>query len=148
MSSPVQIGTEVLFCSCSVLRGVLPGDHVLEPGRRVLLDPLRETDAVLQRDVAEMVDRERDLRPDHLAHLGDVLLQEVEALLGEMKPGEGVADVVHVIAGVAPPAVVERLRPRIRSAWVRYPSSTPVGEPTAPGTCMICARPRSILRKV
>ena len=109
MSSPVQIGTEVLFCELLVLGGVLPGDHVLEPGRIVLLDPLRETDAVLQRDVTEMVDGERDLRADHFADLGDVLLQEVEALLGEMQAGEGVADVVHVIAGIAPPPVVQRL---------------------------------------
>ena len=45
-----------------VLLGVLPGDHVLEPGRHVFLDPLGEPDAVLQRDVADMVDGERDLR--------------------------------------------------------------------------------------
>ena len=109
MSSPVQIGTEVLFCSCSVLGGVLPGDHVLEPGRRVFLDPLRQTDAVLQRDVADMVDRERNLPSDDLADLGDVLLQKVEPLFGEMQAGEGVADVVHVVGGVAPSPVVQRL---------------------------------------
>ena len=62
MSSPVQIGTEVACLQLPILLGVLPGDHVLEPGRRVFLDPLGEADAVLQRDMADMVDGERDLR--------------------------------------------------------------------------------------
>ena len=110
MSSPVQIGTEVLFASCSYWLGVLPGDHVLEPGRTVLLDPLRQPDAVVQRDVAEMVDRERDLVADLGPHLGDVLLQQVEAFLGEVQSGEGVADVVHVIARIAPSSLLDRAR--------------------------------------
>ena len=45
-----------------VLLGVLPGDHVLEPGGNVLLDPPGEPDAVLQRDVADVIDGERDVR--------------------------------------------------------------------------------------
>ena len=74
MSSPVQIGTEVLLASCSYWLGVLPGDHVLEPRRGVLLDAPGQPDAVAQRDVAEMIDGERDLVADLRAHFGDVLL--------------------------------------------------------------------------
>ena len=92
-----------------VLVGVLPGDHVLEPGRHVFLDPPGEPDAVLQRDVADVVDGERNLHADHLADLGDVLLQQVEALVGEVQAGEGMEDVVHVVDGVAGAPVLDRL---------------------------------------
>ena len=92
----------------AVLLGVLPGDHVLEPGRHVFLDAPGQADAVLQRDVADMVDGERDLVADDLADLGDVLLEQVDALLGEVQAGEGMAHVVRVVDGVArragPPA--------------------------------------------
>src|SRR3569623_1703124 len=45
-----------------VLIGVLPGDLVLEPGGDVFLNPPREPDAVLQRDMADMVDGRRGPR--------------------------------------------------------------------------------------
>ena len=56
-----------------------------------------------------MVDGERDLVADHGTDLGDILLEEGEALLGEVQSGERVADIVGVVAAVALAAVVQRL---------------------------------------
>ena len=63
-----------------------------------------------------MVDGERHLVADDLAHLGDVLLQQVEALLGEVQAGEGVDDVVDVVAGVSRAPLLERASTGLRSA--------------------------------
>ena len=148
MSSPVQIGTEVLFARRSYWLVYCQGMTSSSQAGLYFSIRSREPDAVVQRDVAEMVDGERDFVADLGAHLRDVAFEQVEALLGEMQSGEGVADVVHVVACVAPPAILERARPACARRGSCSLSRTPVGEPTAPGTCMICASPRSILRKV
>ena len=88
MSSPVQIGTDVAVLQLPILLGVLPWDHVLEPGWHVFFDPPGEANAVLQRDVADMVDGERDFHADNVADLGNVLLKQVEALVGKVEAGE------------------------------------------------------------
>ena len=91
--------------------GILPGDHILEPGRNVLLDAPRQTNAALQRDVTDVVDGERDFHPDDIANLGDVLLQQVDALLGEIDAGEGMTHIVQVVDRVAGAPILDRLGP-------------------------------------
>jgi hypothetical protein len=53
-----------------------------------------------------MIDGERNLVADHLAHFGDVLLEQVDALLGEVQAGERVHDVLRVVDEVARLAVL------------------------------------------
>ena len=86
--------------------GELPRDHVLEPGRRVLFDPAGKADAVLQRDVAEVIDGQRNFRADLGAHFGHVLVEEVEALFGKMQARERVHDVLRIVARIERAALV------------------------------------------
>ena len=95
MSSPVQIGTVVASCSWRYCSVYCQGITSSSQAGTYFSIRLRQADAVLQRDVADMVDGERNLVADDLADFGDVLLEQVEALFGEMQAGEGVADVVR-----------------------------------------------------
>ena len=136
------------FLQLPVLVGVLPGDHVLEPGRHVLLDPLGEPDAVLQRDVADVVDGERNLVADDLANLVDVLLEQVDALLGEIEPGEGMADVVDVVDRVALRAGPRSSSPGRGRDGRGSLRANRRARPPIRDMSTICISPRSILRKV
>ena len=55
------------------LVGELPGDHVLVPGQRELVERLAQADARLQADVAEVIDGQRHLIADHRAHVVDIV---------------------------------------------------------------------------
>ena len=46
---------------------------------------------------------------DDLANLGDILLEQVEALVGEVQAGERVGDVMHIVGGVAAAPLFQRL---------------------------------------
>ena len=84
-----------------VLVGVLPGDHVLDPGQVVFFQALAQADAVLQGDMAEVVGGQRDGVADDRAHIGHVFLQQVDAVLGQVDAGEWVGDVVNIVTAVA-----------------------------------------------
>ena len=86
----------------------------------------------LQRDMADVINGERNFRADDVTDLGNVLFKKVQPFLCEVEAGEGMAHVVRVIGGVArgaPPACAP-CRP---SGWRRKPSSVPTGATTAPG---------------
>ncbi len=53
--------------------------------------------------MAEVIDGERNLIADHGAHFLDVVLQVIEALLGDVNAGEGMSDVVLIVVAVGPP---------------------------------------------
>ena len=115
MSSPVQIGTEVLFASCSYWPVYCQG--MTSSSQAGSYFSIRR--ASRMPSFSEMWPRWSIAigisGADDRAHLGEVLLQKVEALLGEVEAGEGMADIVHVVAGVLPPALLERLHVAIRS---------------------------------
>src|SRR3569623_1262146 len=56
-----------------------------------------------------MVDGEGNLVADELAQLKDVLLEQVDPLVGEVEATERVADVVDVVDGVALAPILQRL---------------------------------------
>ena len=86
---------------------LLPRKRVLHPREVVLLQAAGEADAVLQRDVAEVVDGERDFVAHLLATLAEVPLEEVEALLGDVDAGEPVLGVEEVVGFAAHGARVD-----------------------------------------
>ena len=57
----------------------------------------REGDAVLEGDVAEVVDGDRDVVADFGADVGHVLFEEVESLLCDVDAGEGMRRVEEVV---------------------------------------------------
>ncbi len=87
-----------------ILLGQLPRDHILEPAHIVIFQTVGQLDAVLNADVTEVVDRQRDLIADHRTDFLDIVLQVIEALLGDVDTGEGMRDVVLVVGTVRPPA--------------------------------------------
>ena len=75
----------------------LPRHRVLHPGEVVFLQPPGQPDAILHRNVSEMVDRDRNLVSGHFAHIGHILVEIVQSLLGEMDAGESVRGVEEVV---------------------------------------------------
>ena len=63
------------------LLDVAPRQDVLSPGEVVLLQPPQKVHAILVRDVAEVVDRDRHFPTDDLADIRHVRLKEVQPLL-------------------------------------------------------------------
>ena len=54
---------------------VLPGDHILHPGKVVFLISLSQPDAGVHADVAEVVHGKRDFHPNGFADRGNVLAE-------------------------------------------------------------------------
>ena len=90
-----------------VLLGVLPWDGVLHPGEVEFLESLGELDAVLERDVSEVVDGDGYFVADGLAALAHVVLEVVESDFGEVDAGEGVREVEEVVGLAAHGARVD-----------------------------------------
>ncbi len=78
----------------------LPGNHVLEPGEIEALQGVTKAQAILDPDVAEMIGRDGDFVARDVAHGGDVVGQDPDALVRQSDVGEG----VHDAAGVQHPA--------------------------------------------
>ena len=75
----------------------LPRHRVLHPGEIVFFQPPGQPDAVLHRDVAEMVDRNRDLVSGHFTHVSHILVEIIQSFFGEMDAGESVRGVEEVV---------------------------------------------------
>jgi len=68
-----------------------------------------------------MVDRERHIHADDLPNLGDVLLKQVEALVGKVKAGKRVLDVMQIVRSVADaPLVIGLQRPASGTVAVAF----------------------------
>ena len=83
--------------------GVLPRDHVFEPGHVVLLERLAQPDAGIHADVAEVVGGERDIHADLLAHRGHIVGHHLDALVRDLDAGEHVLHVAALRDGHRPP---------------------------------------------
>ena len=57
-----------------------------------------------------MVDGERNIHADDLTNLRNVLLKEVEALVGKVEAGKRVRDVMHIVCRVADAALFNGLQ--------------------------------------
>src|SRR3954451_8397215 len=58
--------------------------------------------------MADMVDGKRDLVSDYRANLMDILLEQVDAFLGEMQARERVLHILRIVGGIASLALLER----------------------------------------
>ena len=75
------------------LRGQLPGDHVLVPGQRELIERLPQPDAGFDVELPEVIGRQRYLVADDRARLPRILHQTLDADIGELDAGERVHDI-------------------------------------------------------
>ena len=76
------------------LIGKLPRDHVLVPGQTELIQGLAQADAGFDADMAKVVDGQGDFISDHLAHLRDILAEDIDAFVRDLNTGELVHDVI------------------------------------------------------
>ena len=76
------------FVICFQRLGVLPGDHVLEPGELVGHERLAEANRVVDGEVAEVVGGEWDGVADGLADGRHVLDESRDRPVGELDRGE------------------------------------------------------------
>ena len=81
-----------------IVVGVYPRGEVLYPCEVVLLHAAAEADAAFKLDMAEVVDRERDVIADNIADLLHVVLKIIESLFGDLDAGEGVRGGDYLIA--------------------------------------------------
>src|SRR5262245_37170046 len=70
----------------------LPRNHVFHPSQVVLLHCAGQFDATVDADVAVMIGRERYLHSDDGAYLGDILSENLYALVGDLDAGEWMHD--------------------------------------------------------
>ena len=108
MSSPVQIGTVVAACSCRYCSVYCQGiTSSSQAGTYFSIRLARRMPFCSEMwptwSMASGISH-----ADDLADLGDVLFEQVEALVGEVQAGEGMADVLRVIDGVAAAALLQR----------------------------------------
>ena len=91
-----------------ILLRILPGHRVFHPGEIVFLKTFAELDAVFQRDVSEVIDRNRNFIADLRTDVRHVLLQIVESDFRDMDSGERVRRVEEVVCLSAHRARVDR----------------------------------------
>ena len=69
--------TNILIC-------IHPRNHVLDPSKVVRLHSARKSDTVLNANMTEMVDCQRNLVADDLTYLFYIIFKEIKPLFGEM----------------------------------------------------------------
>src|SRR5579875_1949380 len=98
---------DVLICQ-------LPGDHVFQPGQVIFLKATRQLNAIVDSDMAEVIDCRWHFVADHGANVGNILLKNVEAFFRDVDVREGVSYIHQVVCAVAAltpfPIVHRRMR--------------------------------------